>query len=146
MKAPRRRGAREFATSAPATIFLVDDDDSFRRLLAKQLVAHGYAVVEAGDGAAALEWLAITADGEGTPPDVVVLDVSMPGYSGLGILKAMRGFAARPPTLIITGFRDSSVDVLARNLGAARVLHKPVDLDDVLDAVLDAILRRSATA
>ena len=134
----------QLVRSTPATIFLVDDDASFRGVLASVLASHGYAVVEAGDGAAALEWLATVADGEGTPPDVVVLDVSMPGYSGLGILRAMRGFAARPPTLIITGFHDRSVDVLARNLGAARVLHKPVDLDDVLGAVLDAIVRRSA--
>lgn len=119
------------------TVLLADDDDDFRRGMRRVLVQHGYDVLEASDGAQALELLAAAADGLTAQPDVVVLDVMMPGCSGLGILAATRRFAHRPSTLLLTGFTDPSLEVLARRYGAARVLHKPVDLDEVLDAVLE---------
>ncbi|MBX3260499.1 MAG: response regulator [Labilithrix sp.] len=124
------------------TVFLADDDDLFRAVLREELLAHGYAVQDVSDGAQALELLAMAADGLAAPPDVVVLDVRMPGYSGLGVLNVMRRFAKRPPTLLLTAVSDTSIDVLARTMGAFGVLHKPVELDDVLDAVEEAVLSK----
>jgi signal transduction histidine kinase len=69
-----------------ATVFLADDDEEFRTGLKQALVARGYEVREANDGATALELRARAADGRHPPPDVVVLDVRMPGCSGLGVL------------------------------------------------------------
>jgi DNA-binding response OmpR family regulator len=117
---------------APATVLLADDDDDFRLPLRKLLVQEGYDVIDVADGAMALELLAEAADGKRTTPDIVLLDVMMPGCSGLGILSAMRRFEHRPTTLLLTSFADASVDVVARRLGAARVFHKPIDVDDVL--------------
>ncbi|MBX3197882.1 MAG: response regulator [Labilithrix sp.] len=124
------------------TVFLADDDDLFRAVLRDELIAHGYAVEDVSDGAQALELLAMAADGLAAPPDVVVLDVRMPGYSGLGVLNVMRRFAKRPPTLLLTAVPDTSIDVLARTMGAFGVLHKPVELDDILDAVEEAVLSK----
>lgn len=126
------------------TIFLADDDDLFRAVLKEGLISHGYAVEDVSDGAQALELLAMAADGLTPPPDVVVLDVRMPGYSGLGVLNVMRRFAKRPPTLLLTAVPDTSIDVLARTMGAYGVLHKPVELNDVLHAVGHAV-RANAT-
>ena len=118
--------------------FVADDDGAFRAVLRRELGALGYDVVEAADGEQALEALALAADGDAPIPDVIVLDVCMPGYSGLGILRALQRFGDPPPTFLVTGFDDRSVDVLGRNLGAIRVFHKPVDLDEVLGAIARA--------
>lgn len=126
---------------APATVFVADDDATVRQALRLVLEDEGYEVLEASDGADALTLLAGAADGDRTLPDVVVLDVTMPGFSGLGILRALQRFPKAPPTLVITGFGDSSVEALARRLGALRVFHKPLDLDEVRTAVLEAALR-----
>jgi signal transduction histidine kinase/CheY-like chemotaxis protein len=126
---------------ASATVFLADDDDDFRTGLKQALVARGYEVREANDGATALELLARAADGRHPPPDVVVLDVRMPGCSGLGVLNAMGKLPVMPPTLLVTGFRDPSVNVLAERLGVFRVLFKPVKVDQVLEVVVEAAQR-----
>ncbi|MBX3212488.1 MAG: response regulator [Labilithrix sp.] len=133
---------RESVVDRRPTVFLADDDDLFRAVLKDELIAHGYAVEDVSDGAQALELLAMAADGLAAPPDVVVLDVRMPGYSGLGVLNVMRRFAKRPPTLLLTAVPDTSIDVLARTMGAFGVLHKPVELDDILDAVEEAVLSK----
>jgi CheY-like chemotaxis protein len=103
----------------------------------------GYAprctVLDTGDGQRALETLADAAGGGVRVPDVVVLDVRMPGCSGLGVLSAMRRLSRRPRTILVTGFRDPSIQVVAERLGAARVLFKPVALDEVLSAVREAL-------
>lgn len=130
----------------PPTVFLADDDDVFRTLLKEELIANGYLVDDVGDGAQALELLSMAADGVTAPPDVVVLDVRMPGYSGLGVLNVMRRFARRPPTLLLTAVADPSIDILARTMGAIGVLHKPVDLTAILQAVSHGVLLGAARA
>jgi DNA-binding NtrC family response regulator len=121
-----------------ATAFLADDDDAFRGALREAPVARGYDVREATDGATALGWLASVADGSQPGPDVVVLDVRMPGCSGLGVLNAMGKLAVMPPTLVVTGFRDPSIHVLAQRLGVFRILFKPLDVDEVVEVAIEA--------
>lgn len=123
---------------ARATVFLADDDDAFRGALREALVGSGYDVQEASDGATALALLASAADASQPAPDVVVLDVRMPGCSGLGVLNAMGKLPVMPPTLLVTGFRDPSINVVAERLGVFRVLLKPLEVDQVLGAVLEA--------
>jgi len=116
----------------PATVLLADDDDTFRRTIRTILEEEGYAVLETSNGVETIELLASAADGLGPVPDVLVLDVCMPGYSGLGVLTTLQKFSARPATILVTGFTDPSVQTFARRLGAIRVIHKPIDLDDLL--------------
>jgi CheY-like chemotaxis protein len=123
---------------APATVLLADDDDSFRTTIRRVLEEEGYAVTEASNGVETIELLASAADGQGTVPDVVVLDVHMPGYSGLGVLSVMRRFRERPRAIVVTGLADPSIDAFARRLGAVRVIPKPIDLDCLLSEVLAA--------
>lgn len=127
--------------SPPATVFVADDDDAVRAGLRIILKEDGYDVIEASTGSEALLFLAAAADGEQPIPDVLVLDVNMPGISGLGILRAMRRFASPPPTIVITGFRDPSIDTMARRFGALQVIHKPLDVEVLRTAVISAALR-----
>jgi DNA-binding response OmpR family regulator len=126
----------------PPTIFVADDDDGFRRIVVHELVKLGYRVIEAADGGSAAKFLAGCADGLTRMPDLVLLDVCMPEFSGLGVLGLMGRFDHAPPALVITGFDDDSVDVVAGRRGARRVFHKPIELDDLLAAVDDALSRR----
>jgi len=121
---------------APSTVLLADDDDSSRRALRSVLEDEGYGVLETSTGVETLELLASAADGHAPIPDVLVLDVCMPGYSGLGVLAVMRRFSERPRVIVVTGLRDPSVETFAKRLGAVRVLHKPIDLDELLAEVL----------
>lgn len=126
-------------TRVPPTILLADDDDVFRKLLARALESSGYRVRQVSNGADAIEALARAADGEGEMPDLVVLDACMPELSGLGILAVMRRFPRRPPTFMVTGFAHGSVDVVATLRGANRVFHKPIELDELLAAIRAAL-------
>jgi two-component system response regulator (stage 0 sporulation protein F) len=114
------------ATRGGGTVLIADDDEDTRTALKQVLSDEGYDVIEAVDGAEALEILARAADGSAPLPDLVLLDFMMPGFSGLGILRLMRRFVQVPPTVIMTGFPDPSVETFARSLGALRVLRKPI--------------------
>lgn len=134
------------AKGAAARIFVADDDDDARSAVKHLLLAEGHEVIDVANGAQALELLASAADAQAPLPDVVLLDFLMPGFSGLGILRVMRRFAHVPPTIIMTGFADPSVETFARNLGALRVLRKPLDLDELLAAVRTALARGALAA
>jgi CheY-like chemotaxis protein len=128
----------EYAAPGRTTILLGDDDELFRATLKDELVAHGYLVVEASDGAQVLAALASAADGASVLPAVLVLDVCMPELSGLGVLEIVRRFPKRPMTLLVTGFTDKSIETFATRFGAHRVFRKPVDADELLAAICDA--------
>lgn len=125
----RRHGSSFAATS----VLVADDDEQFRRVVRGRLTKHGYEVLEADDGEAALGVLA-----SGAEPDVVVLDVLMPRCSGLGVLEILRALRRAPPTLLMTGFEDRSIDLVGRRLGAVRVFHKPFPLDELLAGIFEA--------
>ncbi len=142
----RRDSVVQRSTTPPATVLVADDDPSARSAIRRILSAEGYDVLEASDGSETLELLSRAADQKGALPDVVLLDFVMPGFSGLGILRVMRRFERVPPTIIMTGFLDPTVETLSRALGAVRVLRKPLDADDLLAAVLGAAQRSAPAA
>jgi DNA-binding response OmpR family regulator len=124
-----------------ATILIADDDNAVRHALRSVFTEDGFSVIEVSTGAEALDALGDAADGRGRVPDALILDVCMPEFSGLGILSAMKRIGFVVPTIVVTGFPDRSVEVLARNFGAVRVIRKPLDLEVVREAVLAAILK-----
>ena len=137
-RSPRTGESGVVPRVAPATVLVADDDDELRNAIAQLLAEDGYQVIQVSSGAGALEWIADAADREGALPDVIVLDFVMPGFSGLGILRAMRQFEHMPPTILVTGFADPSVETFARGLGAKRVLRKPLDEEQLREAVFEA--------
>jgi DNA-binding response OmpR family regulator len=129
----------------PMVVMVADDDDDFRAAMVVALQADGHSTIEAHDGQELLELLERAQDGApGLRPHVLVTDVKMPKLSGLGVLDAMRGASWSPAVVVVTALSDGSIDMVARRLGAAGVLHKPFGPDDLRMAVNNA--RRASIA
>jgi FixJ family two-component response regulator len=116
-------------------IFVVDDDPSVRKSLTRVIGSAGYAV-EAF--ASAPEFLA-RAPFAG--PCCLVLDVRMPGLTGLDLQEALVGSGHRIPIVFITGHGDISMSVKAMKGGAADFLTKPFDVEKLLEAVERAVVK-----
>jgi two-component system, OmpR family, response regulator MprA len=120
-------------------VLVVDDDPPLRRMLARTLSAEGYEVSVAADGGAAL------AQAERTAPDVIVLDVAMPGVDGLTVARRLRGKGLPTPILMLTA-RDAVPDrVAGLEAGADDYLVKPFAVQELI-ARLRALARRSGDA
>ena len=119
--------------AGPRTCLLVDDSRMIRKVARRIVEGVGYAVIEAENGEEGL------ARCRAAMPDLVMLDVCMPEFSGLGVLSLMRRFKRPPPTFVVTGFAHSSIDLIANRRGAVTVFHKPIDLDELVAAIEDAI-------
>lgn len=118
-----------------AVVHVVDDDASMREALSRLLSAMGYEVRQydsAGDFL--LAWPV-------DMPGCLLLDVRMPGPSGLDLQLALTRRADAPPVVFITGFGDIPMSVLAIRRGAVDFLTKPVDRDLLLAAVTAALER-----
>lgn len=130
------------AGSGGSTVLVVDDDERVRTLVTWQLEADGFAVVTAPDGAAALD--RITTD----RPDLVVLDLSLPGVGGLDVLRRVRrdesttGGAALP-VIVLSGRSGETDRIVGLDLGADDYLVKPFSPGE-LAARVRSVLRRSA--
>ena len=126
----------EPAIRMPSTIFLAEDDDDMRALIAAALESDGYDVIEAKDGSELLDLLASATSSPMRRPDIIVSDVLMPGYSGLGVLAALHKSSWRIPVILITARRDDAVMSDALRLGASAVVRKPFDIDDLRTTIL----------
>lgn len=124
-------------------VFLAEDDPAFRELLETELEAHGLQVVTLRDGRELLRRLIRALDGssEGSPPDLIVSDVRMPGYDGLAVLEALHRAGTRVPVVLISAFADEELREQARRAGAFAVVEKPFEIDTLL-AVVDEAVRR----
>jgi FixJ family two-component response regulator len=128
-------GAPGATTSAPALIHVVDDDDSLRTALLRLLEAAGF---EARGYASAGEFLLQL------PPDrpgCVLLDIRMPGPSGLSLHESLQRQGVALPVVFLTGHGDVATGVRAMKAGAADFLTKPVDRDTLLGALKRALAR-----
>lgn len=117
---------------------LADDDPQLVRALRITLAAHGYDVVAAGDGAAAI------AAAASEHPDVVVLDLGMPRLDGVAVIEAVRGWSA-VPIIVVSGRTGSADKVAALDAGADDYVTKPFQIDELL-ARLRALTRRPGVA
>lgn len=114
-------------------ILIVDDDNGNRKLYAQTLIDAGFEITEAIDGADALQEI------EASYPQMVVSDVRMPGVGGLELLQRVRERYVDLPFLFVTAHADIRGAVSALKLGAVDYLEKPVDLDELVAAVSDAL-------
>jgi two-component system response regulator MprA len=120
-------------------VLIVDDDPAIVRMLVRTLRADGYETDTASDGGSALAAV------ESRPPDVIVLDVTMPGVSGIAVSRRLRQKGDPVPILLLTA-RDALSDrVEGLDAGADDYLVKPFEPDE-LRARLRALLRRRASA
>jgi FixJ family two-component response regulator len=110
-------------------VYIVDDDEAVRASLRLLIELEGLPVEEFASGRAFLEAC-------GTSPEgCLVLDVHMPGMSGIEVLEALRGRGARQPTILVTGRGDEPLRERAQTAGAIRLVEKPFAADAMLDLV-----------
>jgi DNA-binding response OmpR family regulator len=119
----------------PKHILLVDDDTLLRRSVTFSLERAGYRVTTA---ASAEDGLALA---DRDPPDLVLLDIGLPGMDGLDALRRFRERKNAPPIIFLTARRRELEQVLGLELGADDYITKPFD-KDVLLAHIKAVLRR----
>jgi two-component system OmpR family response regulator len=116
-------------------ILVVDDDTEIRDLVAEYLARSGYQVSTARDGAAMRREL------EGNPPDLVVLDVMLPGEDGLSLCRDLRA-KSELPVIMLTARRDEIDRIIGIEMGADDYLGKPFNPRELL-ARIKSVLRRT---
>ena len=121
----------------PTRVLVVDDSESIRRCVADWLGQQGYRVDSAADGRRALALL-----DAGLVPDLVLLDVMMPGMDGLEVLAAIRERAPRLPVVMVSVVGHARTIVDAMRAGASDYLSKPLD-EPTLSALIQRVLERS---
>ena len=116
-------------------VLIAEDDRSVRESLARAMRLEGYEVVTANDGAAALESI------RAAPPDIAVLDVSMPAVDGLTVCRVLRSEGSVLPILMLTARTEPSDRIAGLDAGADDYVTKPFDLGELF-ARLRALTRR----
>lgn len=118
-------------------IAIVDDDRSIRTSLARLMRSAGYAARAFVSSEAYLN----DDDGAAAPPDCVILDLHLPGMSGLDLQEAINRREPAVPVIVLTGANDVEAPARAVAAGAAKVIRKPFDSRLLLQAVANAIGR-----
>lgn len=119
-------------TCAPR-VLLAEDDPDLRFLLSQGLEQAGFEVRAASDGHGIFELLRQSSPAG--PPDVFVIDVCMPRMSGLDALRALRLGTLSQPVVLVTGLGEPAIRAEAMACGAAAVIEKPVDVEDLTEVV-----------
>ncbi len=122
-------------SAGSASILVVDDEQSIRRLLRTTLAGHGYRIREAASGQAALDMLARE------PPDVVLLDLGLPDLDGVEVIRRLRGAGSRVPIIVLSSHNGEAEKVEALDLGADDYVTKPFGMAELV-ARIRSVLRR----
>lgn len=122
------------ATRASATALVVDDDPAIRAALSHGLSAQGFAVSEAADGTEALVML------RSTPPDIAIVDVTMPGMSGIELITILRAAGHTLPVCVLSARDEVDDRVAGLAAGADDYVVKPFSVTE-LGARLHALVR-----
>lgn len=116
-------------------IIVVDDDEAVRDSLYVMLSLAGLHVITCNSGTALLARL------EGAKPDCLIIDVHMPGMTGLELVAHLKATGSRIPVILISGNMDTATHAQARELGVAELLKKPFSgaaLIDVVNSIVGA--------
>lgn len=124
-----------YGQSSAHQVLLIDDDPSLRDLVAEHLAEHGFTVIEAADGESGLE------AARGQSADLVILDLGLPGISGLEVLRQLRE-TTMLPVILLTGLGHETDRVLGLELGADDYVVKPFSPRELV-ARVRALLRRT---
>lgn len=114
------------------SLLIVDDDETFRTRLGRAIAARGYEVRLASDGEEALRLA------KEDSPEYALVDLRMPGLSGLEVVRELRAIDPTTRILVLTGYGSIATAMSAVRLGAADYLSKPADVDQILAALTRA--------
>jgi CheY-like chemotaxis protein len=117
--------------ASPATILLVDDDPAVREVTAAMLEDLGHGVIEADDGAAALDLLS-----KGVRVDLMLADFAMPGMTGTELIQEVAAVRPGLPVLLVTGYADERALAV---VGEDRLVLKPFRTEDLARKVRVAL-------
>jgi DNA-binding NtrC family response regulator len=113
-------------------ILIIDDDDQLRKSFDKLLVEEGYRVAVAASGEEGVEMVAADA------PDVVVLDMRLPGMSGLAAFQAIHAIEPKLPVIMMTAYATTESAIEATKMGAFDYILKPFEIPDMLEVIRQA--------
>jgi two-component system KDP operon response regulator KdpE len=119
--------------SNPLRVLVIDDEPAIRRFLRTSLTAQGYSLLEAEDGETGLAMLQRNA------VDVLVLDLGLPGISGLDVLKKLRDGHSPVPVIVLSSRDDETGKVTALDMGADDYVTKPFGMDELLARIRAAV-------
>ncbi|CAO3358727.1 response regulator transcription factor [Azospirillum sp. 11R-A] len=119
--------------SIPLRVLVVDDEPPIRRFLRTSLTAQGYDIVEAEDGTKALEEV------RRRSPDLLVLDLGLPGIDGLEVIRRLRGSGVTLPIIVLSSRVDEAGKVEALDLGADDYVTKPFGVEELLARIRTAM-------
>jgi two-component system response regulator RegA len=113
---------------APRTLLVVDDDEIFRNRLVRAFNARGFAAIGAGNYDDAM------ARARQDSPEYAVVDLKLPGRSGLDVVRDLQALDATTVVIVLTGYGSIATAVQSVKLGAHTYLTKPVDADQIVAA------------
>ncbi len=114
-------------------VLLVDDEEEFVTTLSERLHLRGIEAQTATDGKSALALI------EKNPPEVVVLDVLMPGLGGMEVLRRIRAKNPEIQVILLTGQGSSKDGIEGMDLGAFDYLVKPLDIEELIKKMREAV-------
>ncbi len=117
-------------------ILLVDDEEEFVTTLAERLELRGIQTRWATDGEEAIQMI------ESDPPQIVILDVMMPGLGGLEVLKRIKAQHPQIHVILLTGHGSTKEGIVGMRLGAFDYLMKPLDIEELIKKMQEAIKSR----
>ncbi|MCC6914190.1 MAG: response regulator transcription factor [Rhodospirillaceae bacterium] len=123
-------------TLPPTRILIVEDEPPIRKFLRTSLTPQGYQVLEATDGAEALETI------DRNTVDVVLLDLGLPNLHGFDVIQKLREAKSRIPIIVLSSRTDEAGKVKALDLGADDYVTKPFGLDELLARIRAALRHR----
>jgi len=124
------------SAASPLRVLVVDDEPAIRRFLRTSLRAEGHDIVEAETGEAALAEIRRRA------PDLVVLDLGLPGVDGLEVIRRLREAGSAVPIIVLTSRTDERGKVEALDLGADDYVTKPFGIDELAARIRAALRHR----
>lgn len=116
-----------------STILIVDDNEDLRSTLSDIIGSEGYTIMDAGDGNTALKLV------KSSDPDLVLLDMKLPGMDGMKILEEIKKFDKNTIVIMLTAYGDVKGAVNAMKLGAFDYLTKPFDNEELLIIIKKAL-------
>lgn len=124
------------------TILLVDDEPTIRYLLRASLEGRGYRLIEADDGPSALQ------SAQSELPDLILLDIALPGLNGLEVCHRLKDdpATATTPVLLLTGYVDQTNREAAERAGAHGFIAKPFSPAALVARIEEALSHRSSIA
>ncbi len=116
-------------SGTPRSLLIVEDDDRLRERLARALTDRGFETREAGDVQSAV------AAAQQESPEYVLVDLRVPGGSGLDVVREIKAVDPATTIVVLTGYGSIATAVEAVRLGAAEYLTKPADVDQIVAAL-----------